>query len=63
MAKIGKEFNIDSILQFSKDRDRYYQKLDKDQLYLYECAMTKLVTCSNSKAGTGKTTTTVLALS
>jgi phosphate starvation-inducible protein PhoH len=48
-------------LQNSKERDRFYKKLDEYQLAYYNAIMEKSVICCNQPAGTGKTQIAVMA--
>jgi phosphate starvation-inducible protein PhoH and related proteins len=50
-----------AMLMNSKERDRFYGKLDADQRSYYESIVTKSVVCVDAPAGTGKTSVAVLA--
>lgn len=48
-------------LMYSKDRDRFYGKLDEFQRAYYDSIIKKSVVCVDAPAGTGKTSVAVLA--
>ena len=55
--------SIDPIFQLknSKERDRFYGKLDAVQKDYYQTIVETAVTCCNARAGTGKTFIATLA--
>ena len=60
MAKRTKK--EDFSLTPNKDRDRFYSKLDKDQLALFDSIQNNIFTFCEATAGSGKTTVSVLAM-
>lgn len=48
-------------LMNSKERDRFYEKLDESQRIYYDSIFSKSVVCVDAPAGTGKTSIAVLA--
>lgn len=50
-----------AILMNSKERDRFYAKLDEHQRNYHTAILSKSVVCCNEKSGTGKTSVAVLA--
>lgn len=55
------DWAINVLYNSSKDRDRFFQKLDQYQKYYLENIYSKSVVFVDAKAGTGKTTIAVLA--
>ena len=60
MAKRTKK--EDFSLTPNKDRDRFYGKLDKDQLRLFDSIQKNIFTFCEATSGSGKTTVSVLAM-
>lgn len=59
---MAKKIKTDIILESTKDREKFYKKMDKDQIELFNSIQTNIFTFCEAKSGTGKTTIAINAL-